>query len=220
MKNWKSYILSALLIPCFTGVQLMAQSSASYTGEIVKFEETQLWMQNHDLQSAEEIRGHLYGQKALMQLLEQPGVTEVKIYNAQDSEGSFKLVFQGLGEQATEVGLAYDVSKACPPICGGGGVVIEDIGAPVSYADAQMMISEFALNYPESPNSYTFSAELVAAVLTQPQSKGLFLAYGVDEGANPQLILLGISSAGQVLETGPVAARPRVGYSKMLSVRK
>ncbi len=220
MKNFKTNLFLTVLVLCFASVQLFAQSSTAYKGEIVKYEEADSWMQNYDAQFTEEVRGHMYGENALMQLLNQKGVEGVKIYNAQDLEGNQKLVFQGLGENASEVGLAFDISRSCPPLCGGGGVVIEEIGAPISFASAQMMISEFAMNNPESPSNYTFSASVVKEVLTQSQSKGLFLAYGLDNLSNPQLILLGVSAQGELLIDGSVAAGAEIGYSSVLSAKK
>ena len=220
MKNSTRNIFLTLISLCFVSAQLFAQVPANTQGEIVNFKDAESWMQNYDAQFTEEVRGHLYGQKALMQLLDQDGVQGVKIYNAQDLDGTQKLVFKGLGSEATEVGLAFDVSRSCPPVCGGGGIVIEDIGAPISFASAQLMINEFALNNPESPSSYTFSASVVKEVLTQSGSKGLFLAYGLDQVSNPQMILIGLSAEGELMKDGKVAAQPEIGFNTVLSAQK
>jgi len=219
MKNSRDRIYVALLVLIFGSYQVMAQVTDNGQSEIVQFEDAESWMQNYDAQFSEEIRGHLYGEKALYQLLEETDVTAVKIYNAEDQEGQRKLVFQGIGTDASEVGLAFDVSRACPPVCGGGGLAIAEIGAPISPAQAQMMISQFALSNPESPSSYTFDATSLRQVLEQPQCEGLFLAYGVDGQTNPQLILIGLSAEGELLKEGDIIANPQVGYSSLLTVQ-
>lgn len=223
MKTLNSKILTGTILALlFAGVQLIAQQApALNAGQEIQYQLAQNYIQMYENQQDLEIKGHLYGINALHQLLDQKGVHGVKIYNALDAEGTRKLVFKGLGDDASEMGLAFDVSKACPPFCGSGGSIsIENIGEAIELSDAQDMIYQFATLYPTQPSSYTFSADMVSMVLNQTHSKGMYLAYGIDANQGHQLILMGLTEEGNIITEGTIAANPLIGHNPLLTASK
>ena len=211
MNLLKSKIYAMLISLLVTCGALNAQET-----QIAKAQDVQSWMERYEQSQDQEIRGHIYGATALNQLMAQPGVTQIKIYNALDDNGQRKLVFQGVGSDQGEVGLAFDISKACPPVCGGYITEpVESIGAPIDLSSAHMMVSNFSLAYPNAITSYTYDAATIHTIIKSNQASGLFLAYGIDAENRAQLILQGLSASGNLID-GPVGINAQVNYSHNL----
>ncbi len=189
--------------------------------QLADFNEVQSWIERYDQTQSDEVKGHLYGVEALEELMAQPGVTQVKIFNAIDADGTRKLVFKGLGIDQQEVGLAYDISKVCPPFCGGGGLTqpIPEIGSSIELAEAQLMVSNFSVANPEAVISYTYPSNVINTILQSNQAAGIYLAYGIDTNDQPQLILMGLGAEGNLLE-GKVGINPQINYNSNLSAMK
>jgi len=214
MNLLKSKICLSIITLVFFAGTVLAQDQ-----QITDYSEVQTWMDNYEQAQDQEIRGHIYGSDALIQLMAQPGVTQVKIYNAFDESGQRKLVFKGVGIDQSEVGLAFDISKSCPPFCGGGGVAVESIGAPIDLSEAQLMVTNFSLTFPNEVISYTFDATTVNTVIAENQAAGLFLAYGTDHSNQHQMILMGLTSEGNLIE-GVVGINAELSYSNTLTSMK
>jgi len=61
---------------------------------------------------------------------------------------------------------------------------------------------------------------LIRNVLDQQSAKGMAMAYGVDNAAAAQLILIGLTQEGDWLTNGTIVANPQVDYRPQLSAAK
>ena len=213
-------LLKSKIFATLISMILITGTAWAQESQIANTQDVQSWIERYDQNQDQEVRGHIYGAATLNQLMAQPGVQQVKIYNALDSKGQRKLVFQGIGADQSEVGLAFDISKVCPPFCGGGiSEPMEQIGAPISLTEAQLMVSNFSMANPHEVISYTYEAATIATVITSNQAAGLFLAYGLDSANGAQLILQGLTAEGE-LTTGVVGINAKVSYSHNLAIQE
>jgi len=178
-----------------------AQSSAVTKDNKNKvFEWTTRYMQAYPT----EAYAHMYGKRALNELLQTAGLQKILVFNGLDGEGMPKIVFKAAGNDGKVIAgsNSYDVSRTCPPSC--PKALIDEIGSVIDEGLAVQYIEKFQSTYTMRPQAQLFTREQFEKILAQPAAEGMYLGRAIDETGNLRVVLAGLDGTGNVMWDGVV----------------
>jgi len=132
MKITRTLVLGVLIVICF-GLLVVynssvnnAQASQGYqlTGKEnhqIDLMTAQRLIKNNEMSSrAQSIKGGFFGRDAIEKVLAQPGCTGIRLYYAQNDDGTPSIVIFGVDAKGIDIksGVLLDAMRPCPPFCG------------------------------------------------------------------------------------------------------
>jgi hypothetical protein len=156
-----------------------------------------------------EAYGHLYGKKALREMLSINGTEKIYVFNAMLGT-SMKIVFKVSDKNGNILShaTAYDHAKTCPPKCPtnttNGGKTVSIIGSPIEEGLAQQMILNFQDNHRSRAKAQLFERESFEQVLAQDGAEGMFFCSGINTKGEQTMIAVGVDANENLMWDGVV----------------
>ena len=97
-------------------------------GQMITLAEGAELTARHRMKYPNATKGVAYGSELIQQLLDNPGCVGVRMYFAQESDGSQTLVVVGVDETGNDLlSLILDSGIRCPPTCGDSNALNSDV---------------------------------------------------------------------------------------------
>lgn len=84
------------------------------------------WTANFRNANPEGTKAHFFGINILKDILAQEGCVGIRVYYALDGEGNRQMIMVGADANENDLynGIIAELSKPCPPYCGGGSPLL------------------------------------------------------------------------------------------------
>lgn len=200
MSRWS---LVAVVVALCSSVPVQAEGVASI-GAPIRQETARAWTRSFEEGRPGAAPGHLYGRKALKELLSLEGVAGLYIFKGLDDRGAEHLFFKAADAEGQVIHPDVVVQNGlpCPPSCPKADIAA--IGGRVDRALAARAIQRYEARAARTVRGHLYGRDVFERLFAQQGVEGLYFAFGLGEDGSEHLVLAGVDGTGRVLWEGLV----------------